>query len=135
MYCLIFKSRKPEAKAFKRWVTHEVLPAIRKTGSYGQLPISIPGNDTRDYWATGRIASMLGIQYHTLAGWLETHGMLRREGYCYMPTDKAATKYSGAFVLLQNIYVKWTPQMAQLIMQRYREFSQREPKLLEGGAG
>ena len=28
------QSRKPEAKAFKRWVTHEVLPSIRKTGSY-----------------------------------------------------------------------------------------------------
>jgi hypothetical protein len=35
LYCLIFKSRKPEAKTFKRWLTHEVLPAIRKTGSYG----------------------------------------------------------------------------------------------------
>ncbi|MDB5054611.1 MAG: prophage antirepressor [Bacilli bacterium] len=34
MYSLILGSRKPEAKAFKRWVTHEVLPAIRKTGSY-----------------------------------------------------------------------------------------------------
>jgi prophage antirepressor-like protein len=28
-------SRKPEAKAFKKWVTAEVLPSIRKTGSYG----------------------------------------------------------------------------------------------------
>jgi prophage antirepressor-like protein len=34
LYSLIFTSRKPEAKAFKRWVTHEVLPAIRKTGTY-----------------------------------------------------------------------------------------------------
>jgi prophage antirepressor-like protein len=34
LYRLIFKSRKPVAKAFKRWVTHEVLPSIRKTGSY-----------------------------------------------------------------------------------------------------
>src|SRR5690606_23624973 len=34
LYCLIFKSRKPEAKKFKRWVTHEVLPAIRKNGQY-----------------------------------------------------------------------------------------------------
>ena len=34
LYALIFKSRKPEAKRFKRWVTHEVLPAIRKTGAY-----------------------------------------------------------------------------------------------------
>lgn len=37
LYDLIMQSRKPEAKAFKRWVTHEVLPSIRKTGSYGGL--------------------------------------------------------------------------------------------------
>jgi len=34
LYNLILRSRKPEAKAFKRWVTHEVLPQIRKTGGY-----------------------------------------------------------------------------------------------------
>lgn len=34
LYTLILRSRKPEAKAFKRWVTHEVLPAIRKDGGY-----------------------------------------------------------------------------------------------------
>lgn len=34
LYSLILGSRKPEAKKFKKWVTSEVLPAIRKTGSY-----------------------------------------------------------------------------------------------------
>jgi anti-repressor protein len=34
LYSLILKSRKPEAKAFKKWVTSEVLPTIRKTGGY-----------------------------------------------------------------------------------------------------
>lgn len=34
LYSLILKSRKPEAKAFKKWVTSEVLPAIRRTGGY-----------------------------------------------------------------------------------------------------
>ncbi len=34
LYALVLSSRKPEAKAFKRWVTHEVLPIIRKTGGY-----------------------------------------------------------------------------------------------------
>lgn len=33
-YRLVMKSRKPEAKAFQRWVTHEVLPSIRKQGGY-----------------------------------------------------------------------------------------------------
>lgn len=34
LYNLVLASRKPEAKAFKRWITHEVIPAIRKNGSY-----------------------------------------------------------------------------------------------------
>ena len=34
LYSLILRSRKPEAKAFKRWVTHDVIPSIRKRGLY-----------------------------------------------------------------------------------------------------
>lgn len=34
LYSLVLRSRKPEAKAFKRWVTHDILPAIRKSGGY-----------------------------------------------------------------------------------------------------
>ena len=34
LYSLVLGSRKPEAKAFKRWITHEVIPAIRKHGMY-----------------------------------------------------------------------------------------------------
>lgn len=34
LYSLVLGSRKPEAKQFKRWITHEVLPSIRKTGAY-----------------------------------------------------------------------------------------------------
>lgn len=34
LYSLILTSRKPEAKQFKRWITHEVLPTIRRTGGY-----------------------------------------------------------------------------------------------------
>ncbi len=39
LFNLVLGSRKPEAKRFKRWVTHEVLPTIRKTGSY-----AVPGS-------------------------------------------------------------------------------------------
>ena len=34
LYSLILRSRKPEAKRFKKWITSEVIPTIRKTGSY-----------------------------------------------------------------------------------------------------
>lgn len=44
LYRLIFTSRKTEAEPFRRWVTHDVLPAIRKTGSYGAAtpPAALP---------------------------------------------------------------------------------------------
>jgi anti-repressor protein len=41
-YKLVLRSRKPVAKEFQRWVTHEVLPQIRRTGGY------IPVSDTDD---------------------------------------------------------------------------------------
>ena len=39
LYSLVLGSRKPEAREFKRWITHEVIPAIRKTGAYA-VPLS-----------------------------------------------------------------------------------------------
>lgn len=46
LYALIFKSRKPEAQEFRRWIRKEVLPEIRKTGAYlggGQGPALVSG--------------------------------------------------------------------------------------------
>lgn len=45
MYDLVIMSRKPEAKAFKRWVTHDVIPSIRKTGGYGIRTVDDMIND------------------------------------------------------------------------------------------
>ena len=43
LYSLVLRSRKLEAKKFKRWITHEVLPAIRRTGSYAAPSVpSVP---------------------------------------------------------------------------------------------
>lgn len=36
-YSLVFRSRKPNMREFRRWVTHDVLPTLRTTGSYGML--------------------------------------------------------------------------------------------------
>lgn len=43
LYSLVLSSRKPEAKEFKRWITHDVLPALRRTGSYSMnIPKTLP---------------------------------------------------------------------------------------------
>lgn len=54
LYALVLASRKPEAHEFKRWVTHEVLPQIRKTGGY------IPTTDADDDMTILAKAVMIG---------------------------------------------------------------------------
>lgn len=54
LYRLVMCSRKPEAKEFQRWVTHEVLPQIRKTGGY------IPASETDDDMTILAKAVMIG---------------------------------------------------------------------------
>lgn len=45
VYRLTFSSRKPEAERFKRWLAHDVLPQLRRTGSYGEAPALAASTD------------------------------------------------------------------------------------------
>ena len=67
LYDVIFQSRKPEAKRFRRWVTNEVLPAIRKTGAY----ISDSILDSDDPW------TLLGRRKPPYSGRLYRHSLER----------------------------------------------------------
>lgn len=58
MYDLVFSSHLPDAKKFKRWVTTEVLPAIRKTGGY----IPTDGADEKEIMARGFLIAMKTIE-------------------------------------------------------------------------
>jgi prophage antirepressor-like protein len=60
LYALILTSRKPEAKSFKRWVTSEVLPSIRKTGSYTKKPM------TQMQWLAAQAQVMVEIEQRQL---------------------------------------------------------------------
>lgn len=57
VYSLIVKSRKPEAIKFKRWITHEVLPSIRKTGRYGAATLQEATESPRTVWEQLEIIS------------------------------------------------------------------------------
>lgn len=58
LYSLVLGSRKPEAKAFKRWITHEVLPTLRRTGTYS-VPYTMDrrGLTVDDYLRAAHITS------------------------------------------------------------------------------
>lgn len=88
-YRLVLRSRKPVAKEFQRWVTHEVLPQIRRTGGY------IPVSDTDDEKLI--LAKAVGIFQRTVRekdriietqrGELETVKPLAMLGEAFVGTD------------------------------------------------
>lgn len=63
LYALIMTSRKPEARQFKRWVTHEVLPSIRRTGMYSAR---IPKTFSEALYLAAEQAAMLEHQQRLL---------------------------------------------------------------------
>lgn len=72
LYSLIFGSKLPSAKQFKHWVTSEVLPALRKTGTYSMhercfLDASIAGNVADLGRVTERIMRGQGSAPHKIA--------------------------------------------------------------------
>ncbi len=58
LYSLILRSRKPDAKRFKRWLTHELLPTIRKTGSYALPGSKLSKNDKKEELSRKRLEVM-----------------------------------------------------------------------------
>lgn len=66
LYSLILTSRKPEAKRFKKWVTSEVLPAIRKTGRYEtqNAPVAEETLSPAQYHDLKRRVAMIGSHFH-----------------------------------------------------------------------
>ena len=66
MYDVIFDSRKPEAKKFRKWVTSEVLPTLRKTGTY-----TMPGHETKERVVHIHFGSTGAMKEETSDKWLE----------------------------------------------------------------
>lgn len=54
LYSVILRSDKPEAKPFRRWITHEVLPEIRRTGSYS---LTDPQRKTKTWYGVPVLTS------------------------------------------------------------------------------
>lgn len=103
LYRLIFASRKPAAEAFKRWLAHEVLPAIRQTGRYdpaaadpevGEPPASA------EYWLTlVREARLTHGRAAAARLWRESPlPQIQAAGPAPLPADPAADDLCAAFL-------------------------------------
>lgn len=87
VYALALRSRRPEAKPFRKWVTSEVLPAIRKTGRYEAANAAPPVPSflnrrwltTFDYEGRERVSAL--DPEHFLTKLAELPGLLRDPGF------------------------------------------------------
>ena len=111
LYALVLASRKPEAHEFKRWVTHEVLPQIHRTGGY------IPTTDADDDMTILAKAVMIGqrtmeaqkrriaeqsehIKGKQLREWMADHNWIFKSGGSWHPT--AAHCAAGHLVMVMS---------------------------------
>lgn len=86
LYSVILRSDKPQAKDFKRWVTHEVLPAIRKTGQYAPQREHMPTRPltTDDYAEAAKIVAKCHNSRLPLV-----LDLLKKAGYDLVPIERA----------------------------------------------
>ncbi len=93
LYNLVLASRKPEAKAFKRWITHEVIPAIRKTGKY------MAAKQTNELQQQRVEAMLLNAKSRQSKLWLTIAEKTDLPEYKHICQQKAAEVLSGVPLL------------------------------------
>lgn len=94
LYSLVLSSKLPSAKAFKRWITSEVIPSIRKTGSYNK-----PSKEPTTQQAQRAKAMLLNAQSRQCKLWLRLAETTDLPDYKHICQQKAAEVLAGSPVL------------------------------------
>jgi prophage antirepressor-like protein len=89
LYALVLRSRKPEARKFAKWVTSEVLPSIRKTGTYTQ-PAALSPAQKQHLAELVDIVASSGKQTHAET-WARFHRKFKINSYHQLPADQFDT--------------------------------------------
>ncbi len=144
LYNLIFRSNKPEAKAFRKWVTGEVLPQIRRNGSYTPKQVAKEVIDARcqAYETTEingrevRVIDIDGTDYYHLKDVINVVGSATE-------TQQTAKKLNAVKPLARKIWIygvnypSWFTNRlgVDLVLSASRKLrSERQVLLLEGGS-
>lgn len=94
LYSLVLSSKLPSAKAFKRWITSEVIPSIRKTGSYNK-----PSKQPTTQQEQRAKAMLLNAQSRQCKLWLRLAETTDLPDYKHICQQKAAEVLAGSPVL------------------------------------
>lgn len=108
LYSLILSSKLPNAKRFKRWVTSEVLPAIRKTGAY--QPTGLPVFRTAPL-PTQRRFSDVSYTSALAESFLDSHVAQFISAECALRSDE-----------IYDAYIQWAVEMSAEVMERRQFF-------------
>jgi len=119
LYRLIFKSIKPEAKKFKRWILHEVIPQIRKTGAYSIRGSVIPAFIKRfnENW------DRVDFGYFSVIGELaiRIYGRLEQIGY-RMPDIGATGQEMRPDTSVGKLFPKWLEKKAPEKKDKFKAY-------------
>lgn len=120
LYSLVLRSTKPEAKAFKRWLTHEVLPSIRKTGRYG-------GNNKQLEESLAEV-SRRNLAAHLHASSIWNLDKLKRlvELKPLLTVQELANLFGCSKSTVKKVYLLWR--------RANGDFEDRRPKALRGNS-
>lgn len=114
LYSLIMSSKLPSAKSFKRWVTSEVLPAIRKTGSYNMPNFNNPIEAARA-WADAQEAKQLAEA--------KVVEMAPKAAYC---DDVIGAEGTEPITRIAKDYGKTAQQMNEILSQLHIQYAQKD---------
>lgn len=101
LYSLILGSRKPEARAFKRWVTHEVLPSIRRTGAYIANSDALINMIRKEHQQISQLARQIEVLKGEVAA-LAGGGLPAQHPYCLAPAAPDAQRETQRFIDVLN---------------------------------
>lgn len=127
LYSLVMKSRKPEAKAFKRWITHDVLPSIRRTGGYllpGMRAVPVFVRRFNDNWESvspGHFSVISEL-------FIRVYGKLEQLG-CLLPDNAPDGKEIRPDVSVGKLFPRW---LEENYPEHVNEFEYYSHKLPEG---
>lgn len=147
LYALVFSSRKEKAKQFRKWVTGEVLPAIRKKGGYCTLLPAPVQNGALSLKPSFRVQALsLAVQVVRMQSGTEADVNRLYEDYCSKLAatreDEAKARGASGFNLWADTYLTATTDnkertRASVLYDRYRHWAhqQNQPALSMKGWG
>lgn len=127
LYKLIFRSNKPFAKEFTRFVTHEVLPSIRKSGSYSIRPQKLPSvaliKEMKSLYGARAVARYFAPVFGIDIGEIDTTALPDRERIRVLPIIKDFVEFGEHLTApldeLYSLYLKNNPDTKFLLKSAF----------------